>query len=121
LPFKTAHKSVKLDEVVAFSGRPTDENVWVNLGKQLGANFAADSAPSEKQWATLFKDKSILILLDELAFYLVHAASKGKKDEGEHFSTLPSRLTAYGRRWNYPRNFPANSTSTRRPAGLSRR
>jgi hypothetical protein len=88
LPFKKAPKGVKLDKVVAFSGRSTDENVWVNLGKQLGANFAPDSAPSEKQWAALFKDKSILILLDELAFYLVHAASKGKKDEGERFSTL---------------------------------
>ena len=88
LPFKKVPKSVKLDKVVAFSGRSTDENVWVNLGEQLGANFAPDSAPSEKQWAALFKDKSILILLDELAFYLVHAASKGKKDEGERFSTL---------------------------------
>jgi hypothetical protein len=88
LPFKTAPKTVKPDKVVAFTGRSTDENVWVNIGKQLGANFAADSAPSEKQWATLFKDKSILILLDESAFYLVHAASKGKKEEGERFSTL---------------------------------
>ncbi len=88
LPFKASPKSVKLDNVVAFSGRSTDENVWVNLGKQLGANFAADSAPSENQWAALFKGKSILVLLDELAFYLVHAASKGKKDEGERFSTL---------------------------------
>lgn len=88
LPFKKQPKPVKPDKVVAFTGRSTDENVWVNLGKQLGANFAADAAPSEKQWAALFKDKSILILLDELAFYLVHAASKGKKDEGERFSTL---------------------------------
>jgi hypothetical protein len=88
LPFKTSPKQVKPDKVVAFTGRSTDENVWVNIGKQLGANFAADSAPSEKQWAAVFKNKSILILLDELAFYLVHAASKGKKDEGERFSTL---------------------------------
>ncbi len=51
-------------------------------------NFAADSAPSEKQWAALFQGQVHLILLDELAFYLVHAASKGKKDEGERFSTL---------------------------------
>src|SRR5947207_1453678 len=53
LPFKTAPKSVKPDKVVAFTGRSTDENVWVNIGKQLGADFAADSAPSEKQWAEL--------------------------------------------------------------------
>ncbi len=88
LPFKASPKTVKPDHVVAFTGRNTDENVWVSIGKQLGADFAADSAPSEKQWAALFKGKSVLILLDELAFYLVHAVSKGKKDEGERFSTL---------------------------------
>lgn len=88
LPFKTAPKSVKSDKIIAFTGRSTDENVWVSIGKQLGASFTADSAPSEKQWAALFKGKSVLILLDELAFYLVHAAAKGKKDEGERFSTL---------------------------------
>lgn len=88
LPFKIAPKSVKPDKVIAFTGRSTDENVWLNLGQQLGAKFEADSAPSEKQWAALFRNKSILILLDELAFYLVHAAAKGKKEEGERFSTL---------------------------------
>ena len=88
LPFTSEPRTVKLDQVVAFTGRATDENVWVHIGKQLGATFAADSAPSEMQWAALFKGRSILILLDELAFYLVHAASKGKKDEGERFSTL---------------------------------
>ena len=87
-PFKKAPKAVKPDTIVAFTGRSTDENVWVTIGQQLGASFAADSAPSEKQWAALFKGKSVLILLDELAFYLGHAASKGKKDEGERFSTL---------------------------------
>lgn len=88
LPFKTAPKVLNPDKVVAFTGRSTDENVWVSIGKQLGANFPADCAPSEKQWAALFKDTSALILLDELAFYLVHSASKGKKEEGERFSTL---------------------------------
>lgn len=87
-PFKTPPKIVKPDIIIAFSGRSTDENVWVSIGKQLGGSFATDSAPSEKQWAALFKGKSVLILLDELAFYLVHAASMGKKDEGERFSTL---------------------------------
>ena len=87
-PFKKAPKIVKPDKIVAFTGRSTDENVWVSIGKQLGAAFPADAAPSEKQWAALFKGKAVLILLDELAFYLVHAASKGKKDEGERFSTL---------------------------------
>jgi len=88
LTFKVAPKSVKPDKVVAFSGRATDQNVWVNIGKQLGADFAPDSAPSEAQWADLLRNKSVLILLDEMAFYLVHAASKGKKEEGERFSTL---------------------------------
>jgi hypothetical protein len=88
LPFKAAPAAVKTDHIVAFTGRSTDENVWVSIGQQLGTTFATDSAPSEKQWAALFKDKTVLILLDELAFYLVHAASKGKRDEGERFSTL---------------------------------
>jgi hypothetical protein len=90
LPFKTQPKNVELDQVIAFTGRSTDENVWVTIGKQLGANFSEDSAPSEKQWAALFTGKCVLILLDELAFYLVHAASKGTKDQGERFSTLTS-------------------------------
>lgn len=90
LPFKTQPKNVKPDQVIAFTGRSTDENVWVTIGKQLGADFTEDSAPSEKQWAALFTGKSVLILLDELAFYLVHAASKGTKDQGERFSTLTS-------------------------------
>jgi hypothetical protein len=55
---------------------------------ELGADFPVESAPSEKQWAALFAGRSVLILLDELAFYLIHAASKGKKDEGERFSML---------------------------------
>ena len=88
LPFKSPPKTVTPDKVIAFTGRSTDEIVWVAIGKQLGADFAANSAPSEKQWAALFAGKSVLILLDELAFYLVHAASKGTKDEGERFSTL---------------------------------
>jgi Protein of unknown function (DUF499) len=88
LPFRNQPKAAEPDKVVAFTGRSTDENVWVTIGEQLGADFPANSAPSEKQWAALFSGKSILILLDELAFYLVHAASKGTKDEGERFSTL---------------------------------
>ena len=88
LPFKKKPKVVKPDKVLAFTGRSTDENVWVTLGKQLGADFKEDSAPSEKQWAALFAGKSVLILLDELAFYLVHAASQGTKEQGERFATL---------------------------------
>lgn len=86
LPFKTAPKSVKPDHVIAFTGRSTDENVWVTLGEQLGTTFPEDSAPSEKQWAEVLKGKSVLILLDELAFYLVHASTKGSREEGTRFS-----------------------------------
>jgi len=88
LAFTKQPKVVKPDTVIAFTGRSTDENVWVTIGAQLGGDFRPDKAPSEKQWATLFTDKSVLLLLDELAFYLVHAASQGTKEEGERFSTL---------------------------------
>lgn len=87
-PFTKQPKITAPDQVIAFTGRSTDENVWVNIGKQLGVEFASDSAPSEKQWAEAFKGKKVLILLDELAFYLVHAAAKGTKEQGERFSQL---------------------------------
>jgi hypothetical protein len=54
LPFKSQPKVKTPDNVIAFSGRSTDTNVWVTIGKQLGADFPSDSAPSEKQWANLF-------------------------------------------------------------------
>lgn len=88
LPFDKQPAAATPDYVIAFTGRNTDENVWVSIGKELGANFDDDKAPSEKQWAKLFAGKKVLILLDELAFYLVHAASQGKKEEGERFSKL---------------------------------
>lgn len=90
LPFKKAPKTVTPDHVIAFTGRDTDKNVWVTLGEVFGADFAEDSAPSEKQWAALMKDQSVLILLDELAFYLVHASTKGDKEEGARFSQRTS-------------------------------
>lgn len=70
LPFKKASKSVFPDHVTAFTNRHTDKNVWVTLGEVFGVDFPEDSAPSEKQWAALMKDKCDLILLDELAIYL---------------------------------------------------
>jgi len=90
LAFKKAPKSVTPDHVIAFTGRDTDKNVWITLGEVFGTEFAEDSAPSEKQWAALMKDKSVLILLDELAFYLVHASTKGDKEEGARFSQRTS-------------------------------
>lgn len=107
LPFRSQPNTARPGKVVAFTGRSTDENVWVTIGKQLGADFRGDSAPSEKQWAALFAGKSILILLDELAFYLVHAASKGTKDEGERFSTLTALALT---------NLLAPSETTKKPA-----
>ena len=88
VPFSKEPHPIKPQHVVAFTGRSTDLNVWVTIGKELGADFQADKAPSEKQWASLFAGKSILILLDELAFYLVHAAAQGSKEEGDRFSAL---------------------------------
>lgn len=90
LPFKKAPPAVNLDHVIAFTGRDTDKNVWVTLGEELGMAFTADSAPSEKQWAEAMRGKKILILLDELAFYLVHASTKGNKEDGARFSKRTS-------------------------------
>lgn len=89
-PFKKTPKNVSPDHVIAFTGRDTDKNAWITLGEVFGADFVEDSAPSEKQWAALMKDKSVLILLDELAFYLVHASTKGNKEEGARFSKRTS-------------------------------
>lgn len=90
LPFAKAPKTVNPDHVIAFTGRDTDKNIWMTLGEVFDADFKEDSAPSEKQWAALLKGKSVLILLDELAFYLVHASSKGDKEEGSRFSKRTS-------------------------------
>ena len=90
LPLEGSTVITQPDHVIAFTGRSTDENVWVTIGTQLGASFDDDRAPSEKQWADLFDGRRVLILLDELAFYLVHAASQGTKEQGERFSKLAS-------------------------------
>ena len=88
LPFKRKPSIATPEAVIAFSGRSTDKNVWCEIGHQLGAMFREDRAPSEEQWAKLLAGRRVLILLDELAFYLVHAASMGKPEEGERFSKL---------------------------------
>jgi predicted AAA+ superfamily ATPase len=79
---------IKPDVVASFTGRATDQKIWVSVGKQLGVNFPADRAPSETEWRDALKNRTALILLDELAFYLVHAASQGSKDEGTRAATL---------------------------------
>ncbi|MGJ8726553.1 MAG: DUF499 domain-containing protein [Roseibacillus sp.] len=90
LHFAKAPKNVNPDHVIAFTGRDTDKNIWITLGEVFDADFVEDSAPSEKQWAALLKGKSVLFLLDELAFYLVHASTKGDKEEGARFSKRTS-------------------------------
>jgi hypothetical protein len=76
------------DVVASFTGRSTDQKVWVSIGRQLGVDFPLDRAPSETEWRDALKDRAVLILLDELAFYFVHAASQGSKDEGTRAATL---------------------------------
>jgi hypothetical protein len=84
VPLPKAHPDV----VAAFTGRATDKKVWVSLGEALGVKFPADRAPSEEEWRDALKGRKALILLDELAFYLVHAASQGSKEEGTRAATL---------------------------------
>lgn len=83
-PLPKAHPDV----VVAFTGRATDKKVWVSLGEALGVKFPSDRAPSEEEWRDALKGRQALILLDELAFYLVHAASQGSKEDGTRAATL---------------------------------
>ena len=88
LEFHGAFPKAKPDVIASFTGRSTDQKVWVSIGKQFGVDFPSDRAPSESEWRDALKNRTALILLDELAFYLVHAASQGKKDEGTRAATL---------------------------------
>lgn len=83
-PLPKAHPDV----VAAFTGRATDKKVWVSLGEALGVKFPSDRAPSEEEWRDALKGRQALILLDELAFYLIHASSQGSKEEGTRAATL---------------------------------
>lgn len=86
--FKKPLPKVNPEVVAAFTGRATDKKVWVSLGEALGVNFPSDRAPSEEEWRDALKGRKALILLDELAFYLIHASSQGSKDEGTRAATL---------------------------------
>jgi len=88
LPFPAPLPEVRPDRVAAFTGRATDKKVWVALGEALGVAFAPDRAPSETEWRDALRDRPVLILLDEMAFYLIHAASQGSKEEGTRAATL---------------------------------
>jgi hypothetical protein len=90
LPFQKPLPTARPDLVASFTGRATDKKVWVTLGQALGAAFSPDRAPSEEEWRDALRDRCALILLDELAFYLVHAASQGTKEEGTRAATLAS-------------------------------
>jgi hypothetical protein len=88
MKFRDPLAKAKPDVVAAFTGRATDKKVWVAIGDALGVTFAPDRAPSETEWRDALKDRAALILLDELAFYLVHAASQGSKEDGTRAATL---------------------------------
>jgi len=88
LAFREPLAKARPDVVAAFTGRATDKKVWVAIGEALGVTFAPDRAPSESEWRDALKDRAALILLDELAFYLVHAASQGSKEDGTRAATL---------------------------------
>ena len=88
MPFREPLANAKPDVVAAFTGRATDKKVWVSIGDALGITLSPDRAPSETEWRDVLKDRSALILLDELAFYLVHAASQGSKEDGTRAATL---------------------------------
>lgn len=88
IAFQSPLPQAQPDVVASFTGRATDKKVWVALGEALGVKFETDRAPAETEWRDALKDKAALILLDELAFYLVHAASQGSKEDGTRAATL---------------------------------
>ena len=88
--FREPLPEVQPDIVAAFTGRATGKKIWVTLGESLGVQFSEDRAPSEEEWRDALKDRNALILLDELAFYLVHASTQGSTKEGTRAATLAS-------------------------------
>lgn len=76
--------------VVAFSGRNTDKVAWVEIGKRIGADLPVDRPPSEDEWRSAFEGKTVLILLDELSFYLVGLTTQGKVEEGRQLAQRAS-------------------------------
>lgn len=88
MAFQSPLTKAQPDVVASFTGRATDKKVWVAIGEALGVSFDPTRAPSETEWRDALKDRAALILLDELAFYLVHAASQGTKEDGTRAATL---------------------------------
>lgn len=53
--FRSAFPKANPEVVASFTGRSTDQKVWVSIGKQLGVDFPADRAPSEAEWRDALK------------------------------------------------------------------
>ena len=94
--------------VVAFSGRESDApfGVWGAIAEQLGARerfrdyYTPLSAPGQTAWVNLLAGDPLVIMLDELPPYFVHAASKsiGNSDLSVVTATaLANLLVAIGR------------------------
>lgn len=74
-------------QLISFTGRSTDKVVWVEIGNELGVSFSKDTPPSEEQWKDALNGKKVLILLDEMAFYLVGVTTIGDSAEGSRFAS----------------------------------
>ena len=94
--------------VVAFSGRESDApfGVWGAIADQLGkreqfsAYYSPLSAPGQTAWVKLLRGDPLVIMLDELPPYFVHAASHsiGNSDLSVVTTTaLANLLVAVGR------------------------
>ena len=94
--------------VIGFSGRESDAplGIWGALAEQLGKrdhfkdHYSPLSAPGQKAWENLFAGETVLVMLDELAPYLVNARSIsiGNSDLAQVTATaLSNLLVALGR------------------------
>ena len=94
--------------VVAFSGRESDAplGIWGAIADQLGKKeqfssyYAPLSAPGQTAWVNLLRGDPLVIMLDELPPYFVHAASQsiGNSDLSVVTATaLANLLVAVGR------------------------
>ncbi len=95
-------------QVIAFSGRESDAplGIWGALAEQMGRKdhfkdcYSPLQAPGQKAWENLFKDETVLILLDELPPYFENARSRsiGNSDLAQVTATaLSNLLVAIGR------------------------
>ena len=88
--------------VVAFTGRETDAKygIWGSIAQQLGKEsqfkeyYSPLKAPGLTAWVNLLKGDPLVILLDEIPFYLVNAKSSviGNSDLSDVTVTALSNL-----------------------------